>query len=173
MLLLLLLTLLGGMAAVAAAEYQVYLPLIIRPVPQPTATQTPTQTPTHTATTPPPATATQTATPTVTLSPAIVKITYIEYNPAGDDLPGEYVSIENQGGSPIDLTGWTLSDADAHVYTFPAFTLQAGAAVKVWSRVGTNTGTDLYWGSSQAIWTNTGDCATLQNGSLVVDHVCY
>jgi hypothetical protein len=112
-------------------------------------------------------------TSTPTTPPANVKITHIEYDPPGTDLDGEYVTIQNQGGSAAVMTGWTLADNDSHVFTFPSFTLQPNASVNVWSKAGSNTSTDLFWGSSQAIWTNTGDCATLHNGISTIHQVCY
>lgn len=139
-----------------------YLPFIANPPPTPTntLTPTPTRTPTATATQPGP-----TNTPTPTTAPANVRITHILYDPPGDDLAGEYVRIQNTGGASQNMTGWRLSDDDAHDYVFPAFTLPAGGQVQVWSKVGSNNATNLYWGSNQAIWTNTGDVARLFNAS--------
>lgn len=99
------------------------------------------------------------------LAPANIKITFIEYNPPGDDVQGEYVRIENQGGRAQTMTSWTLRDVANHIFTFPSFTLAAGGTVRVWTKSGTNTTTDLYWGSGAAIWNNTGDTAYLRDGS--------
>jgi hypothetical protein len=150
-----------------------YLPLVMRPqdTPTPTATLAFTATPTHTQI--PTSSPTPTATPTQQPGPAIIKITHIEYDPPGTDLDGEYVTIHNQGQSSANITGWVLSDNDLHDYTFPTFTLQPGTSVNIWSKSGSNTSTNLYWGSDQAIWTNTGDCATLKNGSSTIDQRCY
>lgn len=169
---LLLLSLVGTALAMSNASHNVFLPLVMRPF-QPTITATATVTATTTVTTQPSPTVTKSPTITASHSPAILKITHIESDPPGEDLSGEYVTIQNQGGSPATLTGWTLSDNDSHIFTFPSYALQAGASVKVWSKSGTNTTTDLYWGSSQSIWTNTGDCATLKNGGQVVNQMCY
>jgi hypothetical protein len=39
---------------------------------------------------------------------------------------------------------------------------------------GINNATNLYWGSGQAIWNNTGDTATLRNsGGQIVDTCSY
>ncbi len=101
---------------------------------------------------------------TATISPpADVRITHIEYDPPGDDVQGEYVRIQNLGGRAQVMTNWTLRDVANHVFTFPSFTLAAGGTVRVWTKGGTNTATDLYWGSNQAIWNNTGDTAYLQD----------
>ena len=101
--------------------------------------------------------------------PAEVQITYIEYDPAGDDVVGEYVRLENGGGTAQTLTAWTLSDASGHTYTFPTFALTHGAAVQIWTGSGQDTPSDLYWGRGSAIWNNTGDTAYLRDsqGDLI------
>jgi large subunit ribosomal protein L20 len=89
-------------------------------------------------------------------------ISYIEYNPEGSDVAGEYVLIANNGASDLELTGFTLRDhADKHTYTFPAFTLAAGASVQLWTKAGADDAANLYWGSRSAIWNNEGDTAVL------------
>ena len=108
------------------------------------------------------------------LSAPNVQITDIVYDPPGDDVQGEYVRIENSGGRPADMTDWTLRDDANHVFTFPTFTLNAGASVRVWTKSGTDTATDLYWGSGAAIWNNTGDCAYLRDSvGAAIDTYCY
>jgi hypothetical protein len=103
-----------------------------------------------------------------------VQITFIEYDPPGSDVEGEYVRIENVGGGVADMTDWTLRDEANKAFTFPTFTLSPGAAVQVWTKSGTDTATDLYWGSGSAIWNNTGDCAYLRDGAgTPVDTYCY
>ncbi len=67
-----------------------------------------------------------------------------------------------------------LSDAANHDYTFPTFSLAAGASVRVWVKSGVDTTTDLYWGSGAAIWNSTGDAATLaDSGGELVDSCSY
>nr|MCU0490498.1 lamin tail domain-containing protein [Chloroflexaceae bacterium] len=91
-----------------------------------------------------------------------VVITYLEFDPPGKDIDGEYVTIRNGTARPVDMTGWKLhDDNNKHVYTFPAFTLGAGEEVQLWSKKGENDGTNLYWGNTGAIWNNTGDTALL------------
>ena len=58
-----------------------------------------------------------------------MQVIHIEYDPAGDDAQGEYVRIENQGGTAQDMTGWTLSDEANHTFTFPMLVLDAGTTV--------------------------------------------
>jgi len=131
-----------------------YLPLVLKPA-LPTATPT------------------ATVAPTATTPPANVQITLIVYNPAGDDVAGEYVRIENKGGTAAVMTGWTLSDNDGRVYTFPSFSLAPGAAVLVWTKGGASNASNLYWGQALAVWTNTGDTAFLRNGGTLVDSCSY
>jgi phosphatidylserine/phosphatidylglycerophosphate/cardiolipin synthase-like enzyme len=90
-----------------------------------------------------------------------VRIEEIIYDPAGDPVD-EYVRIQNHAGA-VEMTGWTLRDEANHVYTFPSFTLAAGASVRVWTGSGVDSTTDLYWGSGSAIWNNTGDTAYLDD----------
>lgn len=139
-----------------------YLPVVEKPLPTPTFTPLPTNTPIPTNTSLP--TTTPTSTPT-TAPPANVQLTFIEYNPPGDDVVGEFVEIKNLGGTAANMTGWTLRDIVPHVFTFPSFTLQPISTVKVWTKSGSNNSGNLYWGSGQAIWNNTGDTAILRNGS--------
>lgn len=99
-----------------------------------------------------------------------VGIAHIEYDPPGRDVDGEYVLIRNAGPDPANMTGWALRDGGArHSFVFPAFTLAPGAEVRLWTRAGVNDASNLYWGSTGAIWNNTGDSATLSDaaGNLV------
>lgn len=102
--------------------------------------------------------------------PPNVSITYIEYDPPGNDLEGEFVVITNSSHEPVDLTGWMLLDEGSkHSYTFPAFTLAGGAEVKLWTKAGVDDANNLYWGARHPIWNNTGDSAILRdaNGNLI------
>lgn len=107
-----------------------------------------------------------------------VKFTKIQYNSPGADkgsnksLNAEWVRITNKGGKARYLSGWTLRDAQSHVYKFPTFRLKAGASVWVHTGKGSNTASNLYWGSSWYIWNNTGDKATLKNRSGDVIDTC-
>jgi micrococcal nuclease len=86
-------------------------------------------------------------------------------NAPGDDnanLNGEYAVVCNTGTAAADLTGWRLTDDGArHTYTFPRFTLAAGARVTLFSGSGNDSASALYWRSDGAIWNNDGDCAHL------------
>ncbi len=124
----------------------------------------------------PPATAVPPTPTSVPAAPSTgnAQITHIEYNPPGLDSVGEYVDIQNVGAGALDMTAWKLYDNSNTTYTFPGFTLNAGASVRVWVRSGANNSSNLYWGSDRATWNNSGDCAHLArpDGTLV-HQLCY
>ena len=71
----------------------------------------------------------------------------------GPGLDNEYVLIENQGPGDQEMTGWTLSDENNNTYFFlPGFVLRAEQEINVWTKSGTSTGTDLYWGREDGVW---------------------
>ncbi|MBI1923751.1 lamin tail domain-containing protein [Candidatus Poribacteria bacterium] len=92
-----------------------------------------------------------------------VRISYIEYNPPGFDVENEYVVIQNDTAAAVTMTGWTLRDLANHVFIFPAFTLQPGFSVNVWTKAGMNDAENLYWGRRAAIWNNPGDSSQLRD----------
>lgn len=63
------------------------------------------------------------------------------------------------------MTGWSLSDIAEHIYVFPSFVLQPGAAVVVHICVGEDNAEILFWGRCSAIWNNDGDTAYLRDAS--------
>ena len=135
------------------------------------STETSTETPTPTPAPTPPPTPELTETPTPTPSVA-VRLARIVYDPAGSDVDGERVEIRNVGEIAAELSGWTLVDAASYRYTFPAFTLAAGATVTVWVKAGTDTASDLYSGRGAAVWNNNGDSATLADADGARVDVC-
>lgn len=153
----------GMIGAGMTPTVDVFLPVALKPENTPTTPPSPTLTPIPTST------PTPTATP---LPPADIRIMFIEYNPPGPDEDGEFVRIVNLGGTTQTMTNWTLRDIANHVFTFPGFSLPAGGAVQVWTGIGTNNSSNLYWESGAAIWNNTGDTATLRNNSGQVISVC-
>lgn len=148
--------------------------------PPPMGTATPTPPP---APTPPLSTATPPVAPTEAAPPAPaqttgpasgVAITFVEYNPKGRDIDGEYVRIANTTGAPVSLTGWTLSDTAQNVYTFPNFILPPNGEVRLWTKSGKNNAQNLYWGRKVAAWNNEGDTATLRDvGGNIISRYTY
>lgn len=68
------------------------------------------------------------------------------------ELDTERVLIQHIGEKEISLTGWQLRDEDGNVYNFPALTMFQGGAVTVYSRRGTSTVVELYWGQDVPMW---------------------
>src|SRR6185312_8328136 len=105
-----------------------------------------------------------------------ILISFIRYNPAGTDtaskLNKEYVTVHNNGRHPNALTGWRLHDQSHHRFTFPNFTLCGGCSVRLHTGKGTNGAANLYWGSGNFIWNNTGDKATLVKKDGVIRDSC-
>ncbi|MFP4323507.1 MAG: LysM peptidoglycan-binding domain-containing protein, partial [Anaerolineales bacterium] len=79
------------------------------------------------------------------------------------DITSEQVEIRNQGGE-INLLGWTLSDAEGNIYTFPEVRLVPGSVIRVSTRSGTNTPGFLYWNLNTPVWER-GETATLSNAA--------
>jgi hypothetical protein len=148
---------------------QTWLPLLLKSC----CLTPPTATPTGTVT------ATAAPTMTATAMPADVRVApgCSQWDAPGNDndnLNEEYVCLENRGASAADMTGWHIRDAANYTYTFPAFTLAAGAPVRLHSGSGTDTATELYWGRGQAVWNNGGDTVYLYDaGWALVDQYTY
>jgi hypothetical protein len=106
-------------------------------------------------------------TPTRTPTPIPdIKINFIETG--GEDRPEnyfeEYVRVKNRTSLTVDLTGWTIwSKRNDKLYTFPSFRLRSDQTVQVWTRPGTDTSTDLFWGLADEVWKEDGDCAKLSD----------
>jgi len=98
-----------------------------------------------------------------------VYISAVQFNAPGDDtknLNGEWVRLANRGDGAVLLTSWTLSDRNsAEPYRFPAFLLLPGNSVTVYSGSGELNDTALFMGRTAPIWGNSGDEATLRDGS--------
>jgi LysM repeat protein len=120
----------------------------------------------------PAATVGPTPTPVPTLSSASGSEVHLALNVLNTgDVANEMVQIVNQGPF-VRLSGWTLSDEDGNVYTFPDFSLWGGGAINIHSGAGSNTTTDLYWGQPNAVW-EPGELATLRDveGNVIVTYM--
>lgn len=118
------------------------------------------------------------ATPTVSPSPpstappvegeVMVDPACSQFDAPGNDnknMGQEWVCFVNQGQHAVDLEGWRLEDEYGWSYTFPLFTLEAGAEVRVHTGCGQDTDSDLYWcREGYAVWNNDGDTVFLFDG---------
>lgn len=98
-------------------------------------------------------------------------ITKIYFDSPGPDtgsntsVNAEYVIIKNASTVTHALTGYVLSDASSHHYTFGLYSLTPGAVVYVHTGQGTNSAHVRYWGLGWYVWNNAGDRATLRTST--------
>lgn len=118
---------------------------------------------------------TQTATPVETTESTALSVAEIHADAEGDDnenLNDEFAVFENTGDDPLEMGGWTVSDAAGHSYPFPSgFSLDPGAQVTLYTGSGSDTSTELYWGANRAVWNNGGDVITVrtEGGTIVLE----
>jgi len=130
------------------------------PLPQPTETPEPTSTPQ------PP---TATPTPMPVTPPATEPEVAIREILGAGVLADEAILVFNNGRA-VHMEGWTLTDVQGNVYTFPNLFLATGGSVRIYTGTGSNSATDLYWGLDAPMWGEPGDVATLRDESgLVID----
>jgi micrococcal nuclease len=107
-----------------------------------------------------------------------LKFTDMHANAPGNDNEnpnGEWVEVTNQGGEPVDMSGYTLKDAANHIYTFDNFTLAPGETLRLYSGQGQDSPTELYWGyNGESVWNNGSDTAFLRDAEgALVDMYAY
>lgn len=132
------------------------------PIPQPTDTPGPTST-----LQPPTATPTGTFTPLPVTPPATEPMVVIREVLDAGVLADEVIFIFNSGRA-VRMEGWTLTDVQGSVYTFPNLFLGTGGSVRVHTSSGSNSATDLYWGQDAPVWGEPGDVATLRDESGLI-----
>jgi len=91
--------------------------------------------------------------------------------PNGSTYP-DWIEIRNAGGSPVSLTGWSLSDdGNARKFVFPSATIPANGYLVVWCDSTTNTTPGLHTGFALG---RNGESIFLYNASTVrVDSVTF
>ena len=113
---------------------------------------------------------TSTPTPTCTPTPStatnveITKIFYDGLEPRTES--DEYVEIKNLGSEPVDLEGWVIKDISEGYpsLTFPAYILQPGKSIRVYTNEIHPEYGGFSFGSGKAVWNNSSpDTAVLRN----------
>ncbi|HUF36958.1 MAG TPA: LysM peptidoglycan-binding domain-containing protein [Anaerolineales bacterium] len=84
------------------------------------------------------------------------------------DLAQERVVVRQNGDAQVALQGWQLLGPDGQVFNFPQLVLFQGGAVSVYTRAGSSSVAELYWGLAESIWIS-GDVVTLldPDGNIV------
>lgn len=105
-------------------------------------------------------------------SPSPVTIDEVLADPIGPDAGNQYIELFNQTGSVADIGGWVIANG-TDSYTFPfGFKVDAGERVLLHvSMAGSNTATDHFAPSFQALDSSKGSLALLRAGSDLVDFV--
>lgn len=105
-----------------------------------------------------------------------IRLGRIQYDAPGHDtalnVNGEYVVVRNIGGTPYNVTGWTVRNRAGDVYTFPAYVIPAGSYAVVRTGVGVDTPITRYWGLTRHVWGNDADAATLRSAVNATIDVC-
>jgi competence protein ComEC len=95
-----------------------------------------------------------------------LELVAVNYDAPGDDRENpneETVVFENTGDAPLDLSRWVVRDEADNRYTVPdGVVLEPGARVTLHSGSGTDTASDLYWGTG-AVWNNDGDTVIVED----------
>jgi len=103
------------------------------------------------------------------------KLVVIEAHPRepGRKSPNdEYVVFKNVGTTPLDLTGWSISDEMNQSYLAPQFILGPGKAFTLYTGSGKNSADALYWGRRKVVWNRGGDTVIVKDstGHFVLSH---
>ncbi len=105
-----------------------------------------------------------------------VVISAMEPDPAGPDndvLEDEWIEIHNRGADAVDLKGWMLRDeSSSNRFVFEGGFLDPGQRLRVRTGCGQDSASDIYWCSSNGVWSNRGETALLLSPSgAIVDHM--
>jgi hypothetical protein len=107
------------------------------------------------AATAPPAPAETTPQPTETLPPVDQPLIEIVSVVGPGDLEHEVVLLKRLGEGNLRMAGWRLESDSGTRYVFPEqpdLVLYKDGAVQVYSKVGADTATDVYWNRSEPAW---------------------
>ncbi|WP_266080585.1 lamin tail domain-containing protein [Haladaptatus caseinilyticus] len=75
-----------------------------------------------------------------------------------DNLNDEYIVLKNSGNDALDVSGWSVADDAGHSYLVPSrVSLEPGETVTLYTGNGSDSTSELYWGSDSAVWNNGGD----------------
>ncbi len=111
-----------------------------------------------------------------TSSGTALTVEAVHADAAGNDhenLNDEYVVLQNTGETELDMGGWTIRDAAGNAYVVPeTFELPPDASLTLYTGSGTDSGTELYWGTDSAVWNNGGDRLVVrdENGTTVLEY---
>ncbi len=101
---------------------------------------------------------TSTPLPTATSTPAKPQFEIRAAQGLGD-ITAESIRLQNIGGN-INISDWTLADADGNTYRFRDVLLFQDTGVVLYTRSGTSTANARFWGREESVW-SPGESLTL------------
>lgn len=90
--------------------------------------------------------------PDATLPPLDVPVIIIETVIGAGDLQSEAVVLKRTGEGELLLTGWKLTNERGAEFTFPNLVLNRNGSVRLYSRSGTDSVIELFWGRGESAW---------------------
>ncbi len=66
----------------------------------------------------------------------------------------EVVILKRTGDGELWITGWRLEDENNHRFVFPELMLNKDGAIKVYTKMGTNSVIELHWGIKDPVWSS-------------------
>jgi hypothetical protein len=84
--------------------------------------------------------------------PAGVKVIEIISAAGAGNLSNESVTIRRLGDGELSMNGWRLDDNAGHRFTFPDVVLFKDGSIKVFTRSGSNSVNELFWGMKEPVW---------------------
>jgi hypothetical protein len=78
----------------------------------------------------------------------------IEFSDASGagSLANEVIGLRRVGEGELRMNGWRLDDGSGRRFTFPDMVLYKGGSVRVYTRGGSNTVNELFWGLKDPVW---------------------
>lgn len=89
------------------------------------------------------------------LPPLDQEVIQITLAAGAGDIDQEVLTLKRVGEGDLHMAGWKLYDEGGNSYIFPdspELVLFAGGAVRVFSKVGSDTPTEIYWNRSEPVY---------------------
>jgi len=81
------------------------------------------------------------------------------------DLDTEYIRLKHAGKGQLSLVGWRVEDGEGNILIFPQFpelTLYENGVVNIYTKAGSNSVIELFWGLDHPVW-KSGKTVTLKD----------
>ena len=103
-----------------------------------------------------------TATPVIAATSTPVSANFELVSAEGlGDITAESLRLRNNGAA-VNISGWSLADADGNSFTFHDMMIFPQAEVILYTRSGTATGDARFWGRQESVWSS-GESLTLRD----------